>query len=130
VRTWLGLVIAIISTISALAPASAADKILRVDPWGIELTDFCDLRDGAPISDKCYGFVAATVEATRDRDVTRRPDEKQRLCIPRRTDIAEMIAKIRPRLRMHFGLCAGLCTSEGYVASELYRAYPCPPSKT
>jgi hypothetical protein len=96
---------------------------LRVDPWGIELTDFCDLRDGAPISDMCYGFVAGVLEVMLAEELTRAPNEERRLCLLR-VDVKVVIAKIRPGLRK-YGVCAGFCTSQSYVATEIYRAYPC-----
>ena len=118
----------------ATAFADPQTNVLKVDPWGIELTDFCDLRDGAPISEKCEGFVAGVVETTLAEDyinMGRRPDGKgwgppfnpRRLCL-KRIDIKAIIQGIRPYLRTHFA-CAGFCTSASYVESALYATYPC-----
>jgi hypothetical protein len=126
-HTWHHFVTAIVFTTAVLPAASAAaDEKFRIDPWGIELTDFCDFRDGAPISDKCYGFVAGVAESMLGEQVG---GPQLRFC-PKHFDVPKMIAKIRPGLREHYGFCAGFCTSESYVATELYRAYPCPPSKS
>ena len=129
-RSWLHLVVATVFTTSALASTSAAPDANRVDPWGVELSDFCDFRDGAPISDKCYGFVAGTAEELLGEDLFPERANAQRRFCPKRFDVPEMIAKIRPGLRENYGFCAGFCTSGSYVATELYRAYPCSPSKS
>jgi hypothetical protein len=84
----------------------------------------CDLREGAPIGERCYGYVAATVEAVY-LDAFEHASERRRACIPPDESIEQIIARIRPRLR-EMGLCYGACTSQSFLRMSLYQAYPCP----
>ncbi len=95
------------------------------DPWGIEIGELCGLRDGAPVGDKCYGFIAGVVEALIGTEVARQPQDPKRLCgLP--GDVRAIVAKIRPELRTtKFQICAGYCTAESYAAAAIYDAYPC-----
>ena len=108
-----------------IANTSANATPFGADPWGIEIGELCSLPDGAPIGDKCYGFIAGVVESLVGKEVARRPQDPRRLCgLPR--DIRAIVTKIRPELRTSkFQICAGYCTTESYVASAIYDAYPC-----
>jgi len=118
---------------SNAAPRAAWERGYK-DPWGIALTEFCDLRDRAPISEKCEGFVAGIVESTmlegsypeKNPDGSWKPAPGGECMNSGGIDIKAIIANIRPALRDHVGICGGgVCSSSGYVKQALSIAYPC-----
>jgi hypothetical protein len=94
---------------------------------GLDYTKFCDLRDGAPISDACFAFIGAVVEIVESNNLSV-PEDKRYFpatCIPHGLKIKEIFETIRPRLRADTGVCLGMCTSTSYVISSLAALYPC-----
>jgi hypothetical protein len=109
----------------AIADPTGQSKIPD-DPFGIgiDFTEICDLHAGAPISDKCYGYLGAVIEIVKtDSVMPSRFRTRLKTCIPRGQNIAQIFEKIRPSLRVR--VCGGFCTSTGYVMESLYEAYPC-----
>lgn len=113
-------------TASLWSDASSAEGWAEGAYMGRDLFRICDLRDGAPIGERCYGYVAATVEAV-SLDAFQHPSERRHACIPPDESIEQIITRIRPVLRgPDYGLCYGACTSQSYLRISLYEAYPCP----
>lgn len=130
-KVWLARI-----TIVALAAACPAMHVAvadtpsqsKFDPdvfgIGINFDEICDLHSGAPIADKCYGFIGAVVEIAKTQSAMEPPFRSgPKTCIPKGPTIAEIFEKIRPSLRVR--VCAGFCTQTGYVISALHEAYPC-----
>ncbi len=104
------------------------DKVsLDIFTIGLDYTKFCDLRDGAPISDACFAFIGAVVEIVESNNLSV-PEEKRcfpATCIPHGSNIKEIFETIRPELRASTGICAGMCNSTSYVITSLATSYPC-----
>jgi hypothetical protein len=102
-----------------------------LDPYnhGADFTTFCDFTEGAPISDKCYGFVAATVEIAMNERVLKYSQDKNqsrwRACVPVDLTVPQIFEQIRPNLRKNLGTCGGFCTSTFYIINALNETYPC-----
>jgi hypothetical protein len=114
--------------IAANVAAADSPSQSKFDPdvfgIGINFAEICDLHSGAPIGGKCYGFIGAVVEIVKTENAL--PTQFQtwpKTCIPRGQTITQIFEKIRPSLRVR--VCAGFCTSTGYVRSSLHEAYPC-----
>lgn len=120
---------ALLLSLVAAHPAEAEvqkDQKFDLDVFGIgiDLDEICDLHSGAPISDKCYGFVGAIVEIVKIDSI--QPPQFRRgpkACIPKGANITQIFEKIRPLLRTR--VCAGFCTQTSYVISSLHEAYTC-----
>lgn len=110
------------------SPPGNAGAGLGYDAYGLDLHPerFCDLEDGAPVSDACYGYVGATIEMVMTEHDVPRPDPQwwRPACIPRGVKVADVVARIRPLLRPP-RMCGGLCTDTGSVRDALVEAYPC-----
>ena len=92
------------------------------DPLGVEWIDkICDMREGAPISDKCYGFVAGVMESM---DANNAGEGHDTFC-PKDAKISDFVSAVRKDIIKNGNACFGMCTSETWVSSALYRAYPC-----
>ena len=112
-----------------IPPARAAERPIDLFSLGLDFREFCDLEDGAPISNKCMGFLAAVIEIEKGY-VSLDPALASRLnraCIPPGVSIHQIFAVIRPQLRrmIESGTCIGLCDSTGYVMSSLAGNFPC-----
>jgi hypothetical protein len=91
---------------------------------GINFDEICDLHPGAPVGDKCYGFIGAVVEIVMaERAVGPQFRHGPNSCIPKGRTISQIFEKIRPLLKVR--VCGGFCTQTGYVKSSLQEAYPC-----
>ena len=116
--------------LTANAAATGAPSQSKFDPdvfgIGINFDEICDLHSGAPIGDKCYGFIGAVIEIVKSDSLTA-PQFRTgpKACIPRGQNIPQIFEKIRPSLRARVGICLGFCTQTGYVISSLNEAYPC-----
>jgi hypothetical protein len=129
--TTAGLALASALWLAAFQPGSVrADEPQPKDVFGLglDLSAMCDLTPGAPVSDRCYGFLGAIVEMALSSEGLREQgfDETSflfvRTCIPADLKLDEIIEAIRS----HFvATCTGLCTETGYVLSALESAYPC-----
>jgi hypothetical protein len=114
------------------AQAQPAARIPN-DPFGLDLDigTFCDFRDHAPMSEACRTFIGAVVEIEKNY-VALDPQTRSRLnpaCIPPGLKIPQIFEAIRPELRKRVGICAGHCTSTGYVMTSLNAVFPCPAAK-
>ena len=107
----------------AMADESALNRpglLHALDPL-IDFTEFCDLRDHAPISEQCHAFVGAIVEMNRAFDLYTLDHNDQyydRSCIPRGTTINEIFERIRPWLRNAVPYCLGQCNSASYTDAQ------------
>lgn len=96
---------------------------------GLDLPAICDMAPGAPVSDRCYGFLGAIIEMALSSQGLREQgfDEASflfvRTCIPPDLKLEQIIEAIRSHMAP---ACTGLCTETGYVLSALELAYPCP----
>jgi hypothetical protein len=111
------------------ASATVAEPAKR-DPFHRETEENCDLRDGAPISERCKGFVSGIARMIAIEAVRRSPYERaRRMCLPPDIGIEGVIARIRPQLRHAMSLnCTGLCTFAVDVEYSLYVTFPCQPA--
>ena len=96
----------------------------RTAPASIELDQICDLRTGAPMSDKCLGFVGAVVEIVKIENVMKNRSYLAGACVPTELSVPQVFDKIRPSLR-HW-VCGGFCPASWNVARSLNEVYPCP----
>jgi len=108
-------------TVLALSVALASSAAAA--PLPSDVTDFCDLNDGAAISDKCFGFVSAVIETVQILHVTHQATGFLNACIPFGTTVEQAVPNIRPLLRRR--MCLGKCTATTYVELAPYEVYPC-----
>jgi len=96
---------------------------------GADFTKFCDFSDNTPMSDKCYGFVMATVEIMMEERLLlseqQRTGTSWNACIPRGLKMKQIIESIRPLLRRGILGCTGFCSSTTYIMGALRVVYPC-----
>lgn len=64
-------------------PAAAED--------GYRFSDFCSLRDGAPITKTCFGFMSAVIQLVQDGQVGSRPPI--RICSKQKLTVAAALKK-------------------------------------
>lgn len=88
------------------------------------VNDFCDVGEGAPISERCIGFVAAIVEMRRDEKIFHNSHQMD-VCIPWGIKTTTVVKAIRPWLRQWGGICAGYCDASSYISGALNATYPC-----
>jgi hypothetical protein len=100
------------------APSAVASTSLS------KLSDFCEIQNGAPISEKCIGFVSAIVEIRRDEGFVQHPYDMN-VCIPLNISTKTLIRQIRPWLRRRGDVCVGHCDATSYVSTALNATYPC-----
>jgi len=106
-----------------LALSVASPSVVVAAPLPSDITDFCDLNDGAAISDKCFGFLSAVIETVQTLHETHQAIGFLNACIPFGTTVEQAIPKIRPLLRRR--TCMGKCSATSYVELALYEVYPC-----
>jgi hypothetical protein len=117
-------------------PAARAEEPRHQDLFGLGLNfrEICDLTPGAPVSDRCYGFMGAVIEMALSSQGLREQgfDETSflfvRTCVPPGVMLEEIIEVIRVQIDTHpmLSQCTALCSETGYVLSALESAYPCP----
>ena len=63
-KVGLALAMFVVATLCSVSMFAATKTTPELDPFGVEpLNAICNMREGAPISDKCYGFVAGVTDA-------------------------------------------------------------------
>ena len=122
----LGCGLVMLIAVAPIFPIYSMATESREISWG-NFPKVCDLADGAPIGDLCFGFVDAVMEIVRFEEVAE-TDNIHHLyanaCVPFGTTVGQAMEKMRPWLRTHHS-CAGKCNATGYVYEGLEVAYPC-----
>ena len=91
-----------------------------------QLKDFCEIARGAPISERCYGFVAAIVELSQDQHTMPNPGPGLGgVCIPYDLTTEQIIRKLRPWLRKRGDTCYGHCDATSYIEEALIATFAC-----
>ncbi len=92
------------------------------------LRDYCDINRGAPISERCIGFVAGVVELIEVEQIYPHPTLPD-ICMPGGLTTEQIILKTRPWLRKRGETCNGRCTASSFIEAALIATYPCKKNK-
>lgn len=85
--------------------------------------EICDIRTGAPISGKCYGFVLALMQTN---EIHYRPaPNPEEACFPSGTTVDQVVVKMRPWFRKSREICVGSCSAADSVLNAMHKIYPC-----
>ena len=87
-------------------------------------SDYCSLRENAPVSQKCVGFVSGVIEMI-DAGRVRRDSVFQGICLPADLSVQEAVLKIRRYLRKKTETCDGFCSGATFAWEALEQSYPC-----